>query len=772
MMRSGHSTGADTPSDIAALAAENQELRLRLRELEDTLGAIHAGEVDALVVNDDIYILESANATDNRLRQGVLLQMKDAVFAFDRDDKLIFLNQSAEQRYGIQGDAALGRDKASLFTEIQDEHLSVRPEPLNSGSPLPSDPPRADIPAIHRLHDGSSIYVEQSLSTLLDPSGQSFGSLLVVRDVTESRRTSMRRDALARFGESLRELDTPVDVGDKAVQMLGETLEVLRTGFVRFDLPDNNMRVACEWLSPGASTIAHRVRAKDFGDLIRELEHRATVSVSDARIDPRTRHMAALLDSLDIRSLVCVPYLQEGRLYAVLFIHNAQVRHWTNADLSFISEVAERTEAAVDRVNNAAALRQSEARLREVNESLEATVQARTQELIGAQEALRQSQKMEAVGQLTGGIAHDFNNLLAGMSVSLELIRRRLQKAHYNDIDRYLDMGSEGIKRAASLTQRLLAFARRQTLDPRATDINRLVTGMQELIERSIGPNVSLTVVDGEGLWIARIDVPQLENALLNLCINARDAMAPAGGKLIIETSNHLVEGLEAATHELTPGEYVALSVTDTGVGIPRELINRIFDPFFTTKPTGQGTGLGLSMVYGFVRQSGGQVRVHSEPGQGTTMRMYFPRHFSEEDAMESTRNTSAVPNGKGKRIMLIDDEATIRTLIAEELREAGYVVTTAEDGPSALRILEGPIEIDLLITDVGLPGGLNGRQVADAVREKWPALKVLFITGYAEVATVDNGLLAPGMHVLTKPFEIAELADKIKMLSNDERAA
>ncbi len=758
--------GSSAPLDPVALAAENQELRMRLRELEDTMTAIHTGEVDALVINDDIFVLESANATGNRLRQGVLLQMKDAVFAFDRDDRLIFLNHAAEQRYGIQGDTALGLRRSRLFIEILDGG-----SPSASAAPPPAEPLHTDNSAIHQLHDGRSLYVEQSVSALLDPDGQCFGSLLVVRDVTESRRNAMRRDAFIRFAGALRDLDTPEDVASRAAQMLGESLGVLRTGFVRFDQP-NSMRVACEWLAPGAASIAGHVRAEDFVELIQELEHRQTVSISDVHTDPRTRQVSALLKRLGIGAVVCAPYFHNKQLYAALFIHDAETRVWSDTDLRFISEVAERTQIAVDRVNSAAALRHSEARLREVNESLEATVLARTRELMGAQEALRQSQKMEAVGQLTGGIAHDFNNLLAGMSVSLEVIRRRIQQARYNDIDRYLDMGSEGIKRAASLTQRLLAFARRQTLDPRPTDINRLVTGMHELIERSIGPNVALSVAGARDLWVAHIDGPQLENALLNLCINARDAMAPAGGRLTIETTNKQVDELAAACHDLTPGPYVVLSVTDTGVGIPKELINRIFDPFFTTKPTGQGTGLGLSMVYGFVRQSGGEVRVYSEPGQGTTMRMYFPRHFSEDEFMENSRNPSDVPDGNGKRIMLIDDEATIRTLIAEELQDAGYLVTTAEDGPSALKILDGPIELDLLITDVGLPGGLNGRQVADAARVKRPDLKVLFITGYAETAAVGNGLLAPGMHVLTKPFEIAELADKIKVLSHEDSAA
>lgn len=387
---------------------------------------------------------------------------------------------------------------------------------------------------------------------------------------------------------------------------------------------------------------------------------------------------------------------------------------------------------------------------------------AREQQLAAAQEALRQSQKMEAVGQLTGGIAHDFNNLLAGISGSLELLGKRLSEGRLNGMERYIDAAQGSAHRAASLTQRLLAFSRRQTLDPKPTDVNRLIAGMEDLIRRSVGPDVEVEVVGAGGLWTTRIDQSQLENALLNLCINARDAMAPHGGRLTIETSNKWLDDRGAKTRELPPGQYVSLCVTDSGSGMSPAIQAQAFDPFFTTKPQGQGTGLGLSMIHGFVRQSGGQVRIYSEIGKGTTMCLYLPRSLGGVEAEDLPGVAVVAEGGHGETVLVIDDEETVRMLVAEVLSEAGYNVIEAPDGPSGLEILRSERRIDLLISDVGLPGGMNGRQVADAARVSRPDLKVLFITGYAENAAVGNGLLAPGMEVLTKPFVMGDLAVKV----------
>jgi len=384
------------------------------------------------------------------------------------------------------------------------------------------------------------------------------------------------------------------------------------------------------------------------------------------------------------------------------------------------------------------------------------------------EDALRQSQKMEAVGQLTGGLAHDFNNLLTGILGSLERMQARLSQGRVNDLERYIVVAQGAAKRAAALTHRLLAFSRRQTLDPKPTSVNRLVAGMEELVRRTVGPATTVEVVAAGGLWATLIDPGQLENALLNLCINARDAM-PDGGRLTIETGNKWLDQRAARERDLPPGQYVSLSVSDNGTGMTPEVIARAFDPFFTTKPIGMGTGLGLSMVYGFARQSGGQARIYSEPGQGTMVCLYLPRHHGHEgdadaqaDAAETQPRTGQQP---GRTVLVVDDEPTVRMLVAEMLEDLGCAAIEAEDGAAGLRVLWSDARIDLLITDVGLPGGLNGRQVADAARAARPGLRVLFITGYAENAAVGNGHLEPGMQVLTKPFAMATLASRIRDL-------
>ncbi len=381
------------------------------------------------------------------------------------------------------------------------------------------------------------------------------------------------------------------------------------------------------------------------------------------------------------------------------------------------------------------------------------------------QEQLRQSQKMEAVGQLTGGLAHDFNNLLAGISGSLELLQARVAQGRIGDLERYLSAAQGAAKRAAALTHRLLAFSRRQTLDPKPTDANRLVAGMEELVRRTVGPQVAVEVVAAGGLWATLVDPNQLENALLNLCINARDAM-PDGGRLTIETGNKWLDQRAARERDLPPGQYVSVCVSDTGTGMAPEVIARAFDPFYTTKPIGMGTGLGLSMVYGFVRQSGGQARIYSEPCQGTMVCLYLPRHHGEAEDAEAPGELAEAPRAEqGETVLVVDDEPTVCMLVSEVLGDLGYTAIEAADGPAGLRVLQSNARIDLLVTDVGLPGGMNGRQVADAARERRPGLRVLFITGYAENAVVGNGHLEPGMHVMTKPFAMEALASRIKEL-------
>ena len=380
-----------------------------------------------------------------------------------------------------------------------------------------------------------------------------------------------------------------------------------------------------------------------------------------------------------------------------------------------------------------------------------------------AEEQLRQAQKMEAVGQLTGGLAHDFNNLLTGITGSLELLQTRIGQGRLGEVERYVEAAQSAAKRAAALTHRLLAFSRRQTLDPKPVGLNRLVAGMEDLVRRTMGPAIAVEVVVSAGLWTTLIDPSQLESALLNLCINARDAM-PDGGRLTIETANTWLDERGARERELPPGQYVTLAVTDTGTGMTADVIRRAFDPFYTTKPIGMGTGLGLSMVYGFARQSGGQARIYSEVGSGTTVRLYLPRHLGAEEHLPDAAEAAQLPHAAGgETVLIVDDEPTVRMLVTEVLADMGVAALQAVDGASGLAVLQSEARVDLLVSDVGLPGGMNGRQMADAARAMRPELKVLFITGYAENAVVGNGHLAAGMHVMTKPFAMEALASRIK---------
>ena len=413
--------------------------------------------------------------------------------------------------------------------------------------------------------------------------------------------------------------------------------------------------------------------------------------------------------------------------------------------------------------------------LNKLNATLEERVGERTRQLEAemaerqkAEELLRQSQKMEAVGQLTGGLAHDFNNLLAGISGALELMQVRIEQGRLKDVDRYMVAAQGATRRAAALTHRLLAFSRRQTLDPKPTDVNRLVTGMEDLIQRTVGPGILIEVVWASGLWPALVDPSQLENALLNLCINARDAM-PGGGRITIETANKWLDERASRTLDMPEGQYLSVAVTDSGTGMPPEVIARVFEPFFTTKPIGEGTGLGLSMIYGFAQQSGGQVRIHSEVGEGTTVTIYLPRHYGEIAGDGASRKADALPRSEqGETVLVVDDEPIVRMLVKDILDELGYVAIEAGDSATGLKVLQSDVRIDLLVTDVGLPGGLNGRQMADAARVGRPDLKTLFITGYAENSILSNGHLAPGMAVLTKPFAMEIMAARIRSMIED----
>jgi signal transduction histidine kinase len=405
--------------------------------------------------------------------------------------------------------------------------------------------------------------------------------------------------------------------------------------------------------------------------------------------------------------------------------------------------------------------------LRLANEKLEQRVAEEIAHRTQAEESLRQSQKMEAIGHLTGGVAHDFNNLLTVIGGGVETLQRIFATVPLGSdearVKRALGMIAQGATRAATLTHRLLAFARRQTLDPRPLDANKLVAGMSELLRRTLGESVALETVLAGGLWRTALDANQLENALLNLAVNARDAM-PNGGKLTIETANTYLDEAYAAAHDdVTIGQYVMIAVSDTGAGIDQRILERVFEPFFTTKDIGQGTGLGLSQVYGFIKQSNGHVKLYSEEGQGTVVKLYLPRLLSDRPEGKPKTEETRILRGQGETVLVVEDEPAVREHSVASLRELGYRVLAASDGHAAMRVLAREAEVALLFTDVGLPGGMTGRQLAEAARVLRPELKVVYTTGYARNAIVQGGVLDPGTELLPKPFSYAALAGKIR---------
>ena len=486
------------------------------------------------------------------------------------------------------------------------------------------------------------------------------------------------------------------------------------------------------------------------------------VRSDDITADPRygrnPPHRGMPKNHLPVRSYLAVPVVsRSGDVIGGLFFGHPEPGKFGEETERLMVGVAGQAAVAIDNARLFEAVQRA-------NESLEQRVLERTTELEAAHEALRQAQKMEAVGQLTGGIAHDFNNLLTGVIGSLDMMQRQIAKGETGKIERYATTAMTSANRAAALTHRLLAFSRRQPLDPKPVNANRLVTGMEELLRRTIGESVALEIVTAGGLWQTLCDPHQLESAILNLAINARDAM-PDGGVLTIETCNTRLDSAYAAKQrEVAPGQYVCICVTDTGTGMTDDVVEKAFEPFFTTKPTGQGTGLGLSMIYGFARQSEGYARIYSEVGQGTTIKLYLPRYYGEAEPAEEEQGelTKAHRAEAGEVVLVIEDETSVRELVVDVLEGLGYRAVQAADGPSGLKLLQSGMRLDLLITDIGLPG-LNGRQVADAARQSRPELKVLFMTGYAENATIANGFLEPGMEMITKPFAVEALATRIR---------
>jgi PAS domain S-box-containing protein len=671
--------------------------------------------VQGVDVTDRTLSEQAIRAMDIRNRQILDSAMDYAIIATDAHGRVTRWNEGARLIMGWCEQEMLGQTAARFFTpeDVAGGRLALEMETaLASG--------RCADERWHLRKSGERFWAKGSMTVLRDEHGAAAGFVKVLRDRTAERLAS------AALADSERRLAALVGASSEALYSINADWSQMR------------QLAAADALAPVTAPTAfwlEKYIPADAQPALMAAVARAVRSRQPLNIEHRVIRQDGSLGWCLSR---VVPLRDD----------DGQVSGWFGA------------------ASDITARRAAEEQLRELTASLEQRVRERTAELLLAEEKLRQSQKMEAVGQLTGGLAHDFNNLLTAVTMGLELVQMRIDEGNYDRLGRYLDMARSGATRAAALTQRLLAFSRRQTLAPTVLDLNLLVGNMEEIIRRTLGPSIQMQVVLASDPWSVMADVSQLESALLNLCINARDAM-PDGGRLRIETGNRRLDPGQAQALELAAGDYACLSVADTGIGMSEELMAKVFEPFFTTKPIGQGTGLGLSMIYGFMRQSGGQVRMQSAPGQGTTMSLYLPRSIGAEVALTVAAEAEAppAPVKAAPRVLLVEDEAPVRILMSDVLTGAGYQVTGVAEGVAAVERLRSDEVIDLLITDVGLTGGLNGRQVADAGRQSRPGLPVLFVTGYAANAAIGAGQLERGMEVLTKPFKAVELERRVAQI-------
>ncbi len=570
-----------------------------------------------------------------------------------------------------------------------------------------------------------------------------------VRAETALRESKAERDFILALSIKQRTLANPESIMRLSAERVAERLGGNRAGFYR--LAGDRICYLEGWTDWSLPPLNGEREMRAYGTSVEQyLREGETLVIRDSRSEADGDW--AIVANAGVRAAISVALAQENQLPAGLYVNCRAARDWTPDEIALVQEVAELTWLAVER---AEAMQRLEGRVVAQGEQLaEATVAAQT-----AESKVRQLQKMEAVGQLTGGIAHDFNNMLAVVIGALNLMQRRIARGNA-DIGRYIEAAMDGATRAAGLTQRLLAFSRQQPLAPETIDANRMMAGINDLLVRTLGEAVHLELVLGAGLWTCRADLNELENVVLNLAVNARDAM-PDGGKLTIETANTHIDEAYARDAEIAAGHYVMIAVSDTGTGMPPEVIARAFEPFFTTKGVGQGTGLGLSQVFGFVRQSAGHVRIYSEVGHGTTMKIYLPRDYGEGTAAGKRKvagATGPLPGGRSEEIVLVvEDEDRVRSLSTEALRELGYTVVHAGNGGEALEIIESGQHVTLLFTDIVMPD-MTGRQLADRAKNALPDLKVIYTTGYTRNAVVHNGTLDPGVHFLPKPFGIDQL--------------
>jgi PAS domain S-box-containing protein len=739
-----------------------------------------------LAVSRDITATMEAEAalreTSRRL-DAILNNTREAVFLMDHQHHCVYANAAAEKLTGYHFEEMQGRP---LHDVIHNKKPDGSPYPLEECPIDRAFPERAQMSGeeLFVAPDGSLYPVAFTASPLLDEEGKPVGTVIEARNIAEEKARDEALQEQARTLETLNRTGAAVAAEldlERVVQTVTDAgVELTGARFGAFFY--NVLNEAGEAFMLFTLSGAERSQFEGFGMPRATAVFKPTfdgegvIRSDDILADPRygknAPHKGMPKGHLPVRSYLAVPVTsRSGEVVGGLFFGHPEPGQFSEGHEDLMAAIAAQAAIAIDnaRLYQAAQReieerRLAEDKLREFNENLETRIAEEIEGRAKAEEALRQAQKMEAVGQLTGGIAHDFNNLLTVVTGNIDMAARAIDASEHPDPRARRALGSalKGAERAAALTQRLLAFSRRQPLAPKALDADRLVAGMSDLINRALGETVKLEIVSSPGLWRIEADPNQLEAAILNLAVNARDAM-PRGGTLTVETANARLDEAYAAEHaEVAPGQYVVIAVTDTGVGMSKETAARVFEPFFTTKEVGRGTGLGLSQVYGFTKQSGGHVKIYSEEGRGTSVKIYLPRLISDVQAEEEA-GSGSVERSRGRETILVaEDDDDVRAYTAECLRELGYEVIEAHDGPSAMRVLDREEQrVDLLFTDVVMPG-MTGRELADQAREKRPDLKVLYTSGYTRNAIVHGGRLDEGVEMIGKPFTYAVLSEKV----------
>ena len=666
-------------------------------------------------VIDRLHKIRELQGTERRFRLVVEAARDYAIFLSDAEDRVTDWLPGAEAVFGWTAAEVVGQPSSLLFTpearEAGEDAKEVETARRHGVAPNRG---------WHLRKDGTRVFIEGSVRALRDDNGQLSGFLKIGQDVTEQRRVE----------EQLRESEA-------------------RQRALIEGMPQMVWRAARagEWVWSSPQWRAHTGLSVEASQGWGWLE---ALHPSDRPV-ARAAWRAAETDGLfhadyRLRHAASGHYRWFQARGVAVRDARGEVIEWLGTSTDIDDQVSAREVLT----RSSAEL---EARIAERTADLEQALHQLRREALERQEAevrLKQSEKLKAIGQLTGGIAHDFNNMLQGIVSGLSMVRARTEQQRPQDVPRYLDRSEAAAARAAALVQRLLAFSRQQSLAPEPVNLNRIAQGMEEMVRRMVGPAVQVELQLADGHWLVLCDPSQMESALLNLCVNARDAM-PEGGWLTISTEELLLSEADVLGQEdARPGRYAAIAVTDTGTGMPPEIVARVFEPFFTTKPSGQGTGLGLSQIYGFVRQSGGLVQIETAPGNGTTVRLCLPFHGLDPDS------ATAPGPGLGKTVLLVEDEPGVRELTAEQLRDRGYRVLEAESGPAALRLIQAGVHVDLLISDYGLPGGMNGRQVIEAARERHPELPVVLITGYASIAGLSD------LETIRKPFDPAVLIGRV----------